>query len=561
MTTNAARSKRYPSGTDRRRRPRAALLLALTVLAGTLQAGADDLIIVAAGDSYASGEGAPDKLAQWPDPGRWWGEGSDLRATACHRSSYAAAEEAARRLGASWPVQFHSVACSGGETGVSFGETGGFYVRTVDDPYRLLLGDRGQFAEIKRRMGTVRPIDALVISIGGNDIGFGKTVEECITSASCVERRGQVTAALLNQLPDRLRHVIAAVNEGQAGTVRHAFLVQYPDPTTFPVFQRCAQTLTSSGTMYITREEADWASQSVVAPLNAKLSEAVIEANDMGSDVKWHLVTGVVEEFQDHGYCAGSERFINTLGDSVDAQGFGDFSGTMHPNHRGQSALANAVTNAMWFLAAPQAEFVSQSVPTTMMAGQTHRVSITMRNTGAITWMATDNVRLGSQAWENNNVWGRSRVELPGNVAPGESATFTFDVTAPAYQAKYKFQWRLLREFVQWFGAFTPLVEVSVQSANRQMSPPQVVENWVTSTSANVTVYARDAGTGSPVDGSILRDGAVVGRTGQPFTYQRIKVKVCEPNQKGYLFCHYEAVEQEFAVTATGYDAGSFTRY
>ena len=477
----------------------------------------------------------------------------DLAATQCHRSDQAAAAEAARRLKASWPVQFHSFACSGGVTGAM---AEGDEVSPVDDR-RTLLTPRGQFETIRRMLGSARPIDALVLSIGGNDIDFADIVTDCVAPFnSCHHRYGEWTAYRLSQLPERLNQVVAAVNNGRAGNVRHAFLVQYPDPTTFPVGRRCGEG--GDDEMNISREEAEWASTSVVAPLNALLFDAVQEANRAQDKVAWHLVSGVVEEFRDHGYCAGYERFINTMADSNGIQG--DLNGTMHPNSLGQRAIANAVTNAMWFLAQPQAEYVSQIVPTIMMAGQTYRVSITVRNTGTITWMARDNVRLGSQAWENNNVWGRSRVELPGDVAPGQSGTFSFDVTAPSYQGYYAFQWRMLREFVQWFGDFTPRENVFVQSPNRQMSL-QVVENAASATAATITVHATESGTTTPVSGSILRNGSVVGQTGQPFTYQRERLKVCEPNQKGYLICHYEPVEQTFVVTAPGYDPASFTRY
>lgn len=42
------------------------------------------------------------------------------------------------------------------------------------------------------------------------------------------------------------------------------------------------------------------------------------------------------------------------------------------------------------------AQFVSQSVPTRLVAGQSYTVSVTMKNTGTSTWSAGANYYLGS---------------------------------------------------------------------------------------------------------------------------------------------------------------------
>ncbi len=55
-------------------------------------------------------------------------------------------------------------------------------------------------------------------------------------------------------------------------------------------------------------------------------------------------------------------------------------------------------------LAANNAQFVAQSVPETMTQGQIYQVSVTMKNTGDITW--TGGHRLGSQNPRDNMTWG-----------------------------------------------------------------------------------------------------------------------------------------------------------
>ncbi|MGE0519941.1 MAG: M12 family metallo-peptidase [Candidatus Binatia bacterium] len=107
------------------------------------------------------------------------------------------------------------------------------------------------------------------------------------------------------------------------------------------------------------------------------------------------------------------------------------------------------------------AAFVSQSVPTTMQAGQTYAVSVTMQNTGGTTWTAADNYRLGALYGQ----WGSTRVYLaPGDtVPPGEQKTFTWTVKAPSTRGTYNFQWQMVQELVAWFGASSAKVAVAVQ--------------------------------------------------------------------------------------------------
>ena len=112
------------------------------------------------------------------------------------------------------------------------------------------------------------------------------------------------------------------------------------------------------------------------------------------------------------------------------------------------------------------AVFVSQSVPATMTAGQTYTLSVTMRNRGSTTWTAAGNYRLGSQDPQDNHIWNGGRVGLSSAeyVEPidQDTKTFTFTVMAPATPGVYDFQWRMLQEYVEWFGEYTPDVRVNV---------------------------------------------------------------------------------------------------
>ncbi|WP_428942551.1 RHS repeat domain-containing protein [Xanthomonas oryzae] len=111
-----------------------------------------------------------------------------------------------------------------------------------------------------------------------------------------------------------------------------------------------------------------------------------------------------------------------------------------------------------------QAEFVSQSVPSTLVAGQSASVTVQMRNSGTTTWTSGSNYHLGSYNPFENTTWGMSRVELPGDVAPGQVAAFTFNVTAPSTAGSYNFQWQMVRDGVAWFGDASSNLSISVSS-------------------------------------------------------------------------------------------------
>ena len=100
------------------------------------------------------------------------------------------------------------------------------------------------------------------------------------------------------------------------------------------------------------------------------------------------------------------------------------------------------------------AEFESAEHPQSMNCGETKRVTISMKNTGDTYWDRNRNYRLGSQDPQDNLIWGTGRVEIQSGkeVYPGDTYTFSFNITAPQVPGKYSFSWRMVREYVEWFG-------------------------------------------------------------------------------------------------------------
>jgi hypothetical protein len=125
--------------------------------------------------------------------------------------------------------------------------------------------------------------------------------------------------------------------------------------------------------------------------------------------------------------------------------------------------------SSRWNLTTPNdAQFVAQKhqgrplLPEAMQGGQTLPVTVEMYNSGVSTWTRAGSYRLGSQAPQDNTVWGLSRVDLPNDVMPGKTATFQFNITAPSQSGIYQFQWRMVQDSVEWFGRFTSAVAIRV---------------------------------------------------------------------------------------------------
>jgi hypothetical protein len=134
------------------------------------------------------------------------------------------------------------------------------------------------------------------------------------------------------------------------------------------------------------------------------------------------------------------------------------------------------------------ASFVSQSVPTSMTAGRSYSVSVTMYNSGTTTW-TSDSYRLASENPSDNTLWtGSPRIYMPTGttVAPGSSYTFYFTVTAPATQGYRNFQWRMVNESLGRFGDYTTNVLINVTGTSCSLAAQQECElnggTWVSTT-------------------------------------------------------------------------------
>lgn len=101
------------------------------------------------------------------------------------------------------------------------------------------------------------------------------------------------------------------------------------------------------------------------------------------------------------------------------------------------------------------AKYVSSAYPQVVAPGAAFTAQVTLLNAGTTVW-APGSYRLGSQAPQDNTIWGTNRVSLSANVNPGDQVTVTLNLTAPSTAGLNLFRWQMVQEGVEWFGEPTP---------------------------------------------------------------------------------------------------------
>lgn len=321
----------------------ASIALALA-LAGCLGCGgggteAGRHLVVSVGDSVASGEGNPMRgLPRWLDPS--W----------CHRSPKSGQAVAANELIASHPgrsLQYVSFACSGAT--IDAGLLG---------PFKRGIFNRAEPAQLDRVRGLLEQstVDALMISVGANDVGFSKIVTYCAIHDRCEDKRTfgpAVDWAEANHVPPptlsdyaatriaQLRNDYGRVDAAIPSDIdrSHVIIVEYFDPTRWPTDTECPifdeRVIQHPEDGLVDPQESRWAHDHVLIPLNNAIKAAAAEYG-------WTLVDGVDEAFNGHGICAPpGQRWVRTINESFALQQ--DYLGTLHPNEAGHLATAELI--------------------------------------------------------------------------------------------------------------------------------------------------------------------------------------------------------------------------
>jgi lysophospholipase L1-like esterase len=297
------------------------------------------LLIVVMGDSIASGEGVPDIVGR---PARWQDE-------RCHRSARAGPALAAATLQArapETPISFVSVACSGATIDAGLlGE----YEGIVHKSQRPLVRPQIDALEAIQAQAH-RRIDALIVSVGANDVFFGKVVAKCSGRKTLPRRdcfaaavkfgglkRGKAMRAVVGDAIRDLKSRYAAL--GAKLTALHVrpgdvYLMQYFDPIADASDNTCRARV-----LGIRQKALSEARTALLAPLNAVGKTA---AKNLG----WHYVDGIEPLFRGHGYCAARpELWVVRLQNSLRQQG--GIDGALHPNARGHREIAARLAHAL----------------------------------------------------------------------------------------------------------------------------------------------------------------------------------------------------------------------
>ena len=372
----------------------ALVCLAIVALAvpATAPAATPVFRTVTFGDSYASGEGAPGVAGSYPsdgDPGAanpaadWNGTSADTAFTGdsssaarrCHRSPRATSPQAVKRLAGDFPeiaFSFRSFACSGAR--IDAGILGPFKGAEPEDASHPVAAQVSQANDYLDGLTSNRRIDALVMNIGGNNLGFGNIIQRCTNlppyffnpcSPGDVSFGGNddtKNVLLLgtgtdepddvmgvDDLPRLYRNLDAAIDRrassGKLGVVpKSVFLTGPPNPLVGGT-SGCG----TGGNDYeknLASDERGW--------LNSFVFPTLRDAIGAGASANgWTFVD--MSPAVTNGICAPSGRMINRNRDALTAQGatvahaFGVnvSHGWVHPNAAGYTAMAGVLADAL----------------------------------------------------------------------------------------------------------------------------------------------------------------------------------------------------------------------
>ena len=285
--------------------------------------------VVALGDSFASGQGAPDR------PFRWWRfwEPVGWADRRCNRSNYSPTAQAVSMLeqqGES--VGLRSFACSGAsiEDGLLAPHMGP-EPAPGDPPLPPQVAALKDYAQ-----STGTDVDALTIIAGGNDLYFERIVMACMAfgcqvSQSLVEQRLALLPALLDAMAQEIKQIPKLDPD-------EVLLVEYPNPARGADGSYCDHAPPGDPLARLAEKDARWAGEYVVPRLNHEICMA---AQRHG----FRYVDDVAPRFHEHGYCAQPQNFINSIGESELRQQH--FRGGMHPNAEGHGQVGERLAEVL----------------------------------------------------------------------------------------------------------------------------------------------------------------------------------------------------------------------
>jgi hypothetical protein len=228
------------------------------------------------------------------------------------------------------------------------------FARTGSEIDSGLIGPRSDGADAWiRNVGQVREvidtvarrrIDALIITIGVNDVGVASTLKDMVLNDQflfggddAAERAKAAAAARrrIAEIPRLLDQLVVALDPLN---IRHIYLTEYP----VGLFDR-ADGRPGAGCEIFSSDlfDADLSLEDsrTLTTLATELNDTLQrEADRLG----WFHVGGIAEGFRGHGYCTDDDRrFFVRATESLIQQG--DTEGTIHPNSKGHAIYADRI--------------------------------------------------------------------------------------------------------------------------------------------------------------------------------------------------------------------------
>ncbi|WP_165900689.1 SGNH/GDSL hydrolase family protein [Microbispora triticiradicis] len=426
-----------------------------------------DHLIVSIGDSLASGEGNPDRPGEYIPfrdsventgglingkikfaierrPAQW----KDRR---CHRSARSGPALAAQAIEEADPhtsVTFLSFACSGAEITHLWADQ---YEGTVPVG-SALLSPQVEAVRSAVRAGTpaARPIDALLVTAGINDLHFSDIVLACaqnnnrpLNHVDCVYDSGIRTA--VNEVSHRYDLLASAIDTRLPG-VRETYINRYP-----------VEVLKGGGCgdlgrplVGIDRKEAD-----AMTTFGSTLNMLIHRAAGRHRNLHWNDIQNLTKPFSNHAYCA-SDPWFRGYENSWMTQG--DERATVHPNAKGHAAFASLLRQAIVInqRATPyvRATLVLDAVKARKQA-PTLQCTPVLRHPVCITEEPPDRSQVDLTIFRYPEDYGDSagRLTIPQDgqwtPVPADKGTFTYEVFLPPASPRHtlRISFSLNRDF------------------------------------------------------------------------------------------------------------------
>ncbi len=159
----------------------------------------------------------------------------------------------------------------------------------------------------------------------------------------------------------------------------------------------------------------------------------------------------------------------------------------------------------LWFNSADwSADWLSDNVPISWVAGETRQITVTVQNDGGRVWPAggTNPVRLGYKWVSNatgNTFPGANRTNLATDVQPGQTVSLSIPVTAPQYPTNYTMILDMYKENEFAFadkGIPPDDTPTGVSVDFRAAYAPQVVAGWNAGQTLTVPITITNTGKG-----------------------------------------------------------------